>query len=407
MVCRVILHIGSHKTGSTSIQSALKRYDDGQTSYADLGNTNHSAPLFTAFSKSKYGYHIWAKQGLSHQQIDQRAEQACTQLQQQLDRSDRHTLILSGEDLSLLQPDEVASLLQMLRGHGRDVSTVCYVRHPLDYATSVCQQLIKGGAANLPTQFSPAYRQRLEPYRQQLQADQLIVRRFDRAHLHQSCVVADFCQIIGIDSSKLQVKPRNESLPAAAIKALYQLNRSGVLQFGDRLLVQARNHLQQVLSQIFAGTPRLERQLLINHTDYSDCHYLADHYGITFAAKEASDTASATTLHQWLDKPDPEIQQAIQHWLHHTAALNSHYPEPNGALQRLYFLCLNSALLADHRDLLRSVARQCENGEAVPTEAAAALRRLARQARPGSTAPQTGNGNGRVDCQTPRGRSNP
>ncbi len=49
MVCRVILHLGSHKTGSTSIQSALKRFDNGKIAYANLGNANHSAPLFTAF----------------------------------------------------------------------------------------------------------------------------------------------------------------------------------------------------------------------------------------------------------------------------------------------------------------------------------------------------------------------
>ena len=41
----VILHIGVHKTGTSSIQNALHRFDDGGTFYAQLGNNNHSAVM--------------------------------------------------------------------------------------------------------------------------------------------------------------------------------------------------------------------------------------------------------------------------------------------------------------------------------------------------------------------------
>lgn len=387
MVQRVILHIGSHKTGSTSIQSALKGYDDGAIFYAELGGANHSAPLFSAFSEQKYNYHIWKKQGLSHEQIDQRAQQALTRLHHQLERPDRHSLILSGEDLSLLEPTGVDALLRTLRGPGRDLLVICYVRHPLSYATSVCQQLIKGGGDQLPELFSPAYRQRLEAYRNRLDPQELTVRCFDRQHLHEGCVVADFCRVIGLTSNMLTIRSRNESLPAPAIHALYQLNRSGLLQFGDRLLLQARHHLLQVLKQVFAGDPPLSRDLLHSHTDYDDCDFLQEHFGILFAPTPCLDPPPAATLHQWLDQSDLNAEARLQQWLEHTTGLNGTYHQPGDVLQRVFYLCVHSAMLAVHRDALRSMARKSAAGEVLSPSESQTLRQLARQARPGSPAP--------------------
>jgi len=44
-----ILHIGIHKTGTTSIQSALMNYNDGETIYASALNENNSIPLGLLF----------------------------------------------------------------------------------------------------------------------------------------------------------------------------------------------------------------------------------------------------------------------------------------------------------------------------------------------------------------------
>jgi len=44
-----ILHIGIHETGTTSIQSALMNYNDGETIYASALNENNSIPLGLLF----------------------------------------------------------------------------------------------------------------------------------------------------------------------------------------------------------------------------------------------------------------------------------------------------------------------------------------------------------------------
>ena len=66
----VILHIGLHKTGSTSIQSALKGYDKNGTKTVSFENENHSIPMYTIFSKNRYDYHIWKNAGISKVNID-------------------------------------------------------------------------------------------------------------------------------------------------------------------------------------------------------------------------------------------------------------------------------------------------------------------------------------------------
>ena len=69
----VILHIGMHKTGSTSIQLSLNGYDDGETIYANLENINHAFPIYTIFSANRYDYH-WKNLGFNLSEIDSKKE---------------------------------------------------------------------------------------------------------------------------------------------------------------------------------------------------------------------------------------------------------------------------------------------------------------------------------------------
>ena len=48
---RCIIHIGMHKTGSTSIQRSLQGYRDDRFQYARLGKTaNHSLAMYSLFA---------------------------------------------------------------------------------------------------------------------------------------------------------------------------------------------------------------------------------------------------------------------------------------------------------------------------------------------------------------------
>ncbi len=46
----VWLHIGTHKTGTTAIQTGLKSFDNGVTRYARMGSANHTAVMSALFN---------------------------------------------------------------------------------------------------------------------------------------------------------------------------------------------------------------------------------------------------------------------------------------------------------------------------------------------------------------------
>ena len=49
----IIIHIGMHKTGSSSIQQTLHKYmNDKRFTYVDLGHANHSRQISSLFEKN-------------------------------------------------------------------------------------------------------------------------------------------------------------------------------------------------------------------------------------------------------------------------------------------------------------------------------------------------------------------
>ena len=75
MVSEVILHIGMHKTGSTSIQTALSGYDTGRAFYARFPESNHSPAIRGTFSTRPETYHQWQKLGRESAEIQVRCKQ--------------------------------------------------------------------------------------------------------------------------------------------------------------------------------------------------------------------------------------------------------------------------------------------------------------------------------------------
>ena len=68
----VIIHIGLHKTGSTSIQKALYGYQDVSTRYACFAEANHSLPMFTIFSKNPKSHRLYKDWAISEKQVEKK-----------------------------------------------------------------------------------------------------------------------------------------------------------------------------------------------------------------------------------------------------------------------------------------------------------------------------------------------
>lgn len=336
MVRNVILHIGMHKTGTTSLQNSLQDYDDGDIFYAPLGDPNHSEALFTAFSSDPSDYHIWRDRGYSPAQIEEQRTLYLSKLNTALLRANRSTVVFSGEDAGVLDAEGKKQLIDYLQSNGRSVRVICYVRDPRSFAASFFQQALKGGLAEVP-KINPNYRLRLETLKHLLPESQLTVRRFDRESLIGGNIISDFAALTGLQTELLVDLKDNSSLPFSAMKMLFIFNRGAMLSSGDDTLYRARIMFIGALRTAFADQSGPPLSLFDDCAIYAGCAYLAKHFGIAFEDEAASRGESGdveSAEQKLLDIEDWEVEvlnQALGE-----LGLTGDFPTVGDKLNRLF-----------------------------------------------------------------------
>ncbi|WP_108258829.1 hypothetical protein [Mangrovicoccus ximenensis] len=330
----VLLHIGMHKTGTTSIQSAILGYDDGDTVQADLEIPNHSAPLYTAFSANRAKYHYWRSFGLGPEQIEKRRSSYLEMLDAQLARTDRRRLLISGEDISILDPADKTALVDFFAARVPKIHVLCYLRAPGSYAASAFQQRITGGMAQLPAHCSPGYRMRLEAFRTDARVTTLEVREFSRGKLAGGDAVEDFATVLGLDLARMARTSLNEGLGETAAKLLYHFNRVMPLSAGDRVLMQARMAMGRELAAAYPSRP-IAAEWLGALADASETSYVAGHFGIDFPAAAADAPSDRAALEGYMADLSG-IDLAPLDRLLETHRISGRFPGATEKLVRLY-----------------------------------------------------------------------
>ncbi|MEM6415970.1 MAG: hypothetical protein AAF720_15080 [Pseudomonadota bacterium] len=394
---KCILHIGTHKTGSTAIQSALSTYDDGRSFYAQLGNANHSVPLYTAFSENFLDYHIWKKQGAREHEIREKRHLALRDLQQQLARRSREQIILSGEDISLLSENEALSLLDLIRTHCDDIIVIAYVRDPLSFAASSFQEFVQGGMGTIPEMMSPRYRFRLEKFENNLGKDKLIVKCYSPASLMDGDIVKDFCATVGLDSGQMTRSHINESVSVHSLKAMYLLNRTNPLQYGDMKLIECRLQLLHILKRVFKDDAKLNRYRFEKLADYTECAWLKKEFNIEFPGTEEQ-KEPIPSLQEWLNDFPADATEKLIDFLHANGIKENFGMDTVKIINRIYYLTLEGGkligdgleltfkhLMDNDVNMLRDLALKYESGKLVSKDDALALMTLALRGRPHGT----------------------
>lgn len=294
MVAEVILHIGMHKTGTTSIQSALNNFDNGRVRYARLSDVNHSIPIYSLFSKNAHNYHIHKNMGRSRYSIDMFNGNTVTDLERELSM-DRETIIISGEDISTLDANEVGALVTWLKARTKSLKVLAYVREPVGFASSAIQQYISGGMRKtfIPT---PDYRKRFEAYTQCPEVASIEFVQFNKDMLVNESVVADFCSRVGLDGSGLKDNRTNESVSHECTQLLYHLNRFGIPTSGSPALVKTRKQFSHYLNQNFNGDSyKVPSELVWTYADMNDIRWMEETSGIQLSPTGMDNKVSAKT----------------------------------------------------------------------------------------------------------------
>lgn len=133
---RCILHIGSPKTGTTSIQSVLKR---NQALFLQHGI------LVPTAGQSGKGVHPSLVHKLAGLPVRPEWERADESFVRELKETSPHTVIISAEFMWKLTQEKAKSdhLIESLRSLGLDIELLCYVRNQPQFLNSAYSQGVK------------------------------------------------------------------------------------------------------------------------------------------------------------------------------------------------------------------------------------------------------------------------
>ena len=246
-----ILHIGMHKTGSSSIQRTINanlpilqdRYGIG--SHAQ--QVNHST-FASAMANSADEVRPLPVPGLdTPESMRRHALSALEMLKETLQTTRPQRFVLSGEGLSIMRADGVVRLREFLAPHFDRFQVVSYMREPISYANSAAVQRVKAGATfdwivheTLVAQrilaiepiggsVLPAYQFRIEKFQEVFGRENVHCLHFARDSLRNGNVVDDFFwRFLGIDIADLPTifAEENQSLDIGTVYALEYLNRT-------------------------------------------------------------------------------------------------------------------------------------------------------------------------------------
>jgi len=214
----LFLHVGMHKTGTTSIQQTLFDHRPllQEAGFSYFGaEPNHSRPVFSAFTEEPHLYHINRREG-RHEPGPAAAwaEECRAALEAFLARAPGPRLILSGEDIALLSDPATATMLAFLRRHVDRVTVIGFVRPPRSFMTSIFQQRVRGGTmlAEFESGISPGYRRRFKKYLDLAGVDALRLQLYTKEALVGGCSIATFLKLCDAPPElypRLQVRRMN------------------------------------------------------------------------------------------------------------------------------------------------------------------------------------------------------
>lgn len=381
----VILHVGMHKTGTSSIQASLASYDDGTTVYAQLEVPNHSIPITTVFADDPESYHIWKSQGASPDLVRQRKNLYSYLLNRHLRDSTRERLIISAEDIGNLTYDEQRRLIDYFRSRDLDLKVICLTRDPRSLMSSLVQQHIRGGIAPLG-EFRLDYRAYLKCFYDNLPHDRIIVRDFEAMTGAHGDVVRAFSILARIRPEHSAATRENESLSADAARLVFRFNELPVNSFGDGNRVIARDDLITFLSATFPNkgeVSQIDKDISFDLAtiDGEDLRFIKELAGIEYPvqphdARFDRMPAYLTDLSQ-IDIP------AFASRLEEIGASPSRSADLDSMLIDLYFHFLGKVPLVDPDAMyLRDIAIKIAEGDDLTIGDATALMKLAHRARP-------------------------
>lgn len=283
---RLVLHIGTEKTGTTSIQEFLRlnasQYlEEGVFVPSCLGFSNHSLLPVIAYRQDRKDdlSLLYAADDAAARARLQRETMA--QLQQLALQYPQHTFVVSSEHLQsrLTEPDELRCLRDLLQPVFADIRIVVYVRKPIDTVLSSLSTGIKCGltATRVPPPSDPyirflcMHRETVERWAAAFGLVNVKVRLFNRHSFVGGDLLKDFASVSGIPfHDGLRIPPRtNEKLGFDGLRFLGFINEY-VPYIADNRFNPLRDNLVDLFEVYFCDSKEYlpTREEVQHYADY-------------------------------------------------------------------------------------------------------------------------------------------
>jgi hypothetical protein len=290
---KIIIHIGSGKTGSSSIQAALRKYKDKNEisfEYPVIAKSPGNQVLRFAFCdvtqtvsnvRNKYSG-VNQKPAFKEYQEDIK-----NQFTSQCAKN--NTVVISSEFWFLSSNEEVLSFRDFLAKLGFDeIHVVVYLRDPSKYYISVAQQALKNQhKMPKPNNFRYQMLEAIETW-SSIEPKTLTVREFDRNQLKKQDIVADFQEYlstVGVSSVMNLDTAFNETLTSEATQAIqdcYQMLHEN--KFNDQKRASYIEKIRMIIksSEKVGNKPDLKKTIasFIYQRYYEEMINLRNKYGV-------------------------------------------------------------------------------------------------------------------------------
>ena len=237
---KLYLHIGTEKTGTTTIQHFLESNRQGLAERGyfiprTLGPGNHRWLPVLAYKDDFADEFIRGNNLTNPERRRQVLDRKREELSRELAAIAVDQAVMTSEHLHsrLRSVEEVRAVRDILAPWFDEIEVILYLRDPFSMAVSLYSTALRSGAtdadvfaADNPYMLHAAeYRRLVEMWAEVFGRENLRIRIFERDQLKGGDVLADFAATIGLDLAGFPPPPRqNESLSTYAIQLLREFN---------------------------------------------------------------------------------------------------------------------------------------------------------------------------------------
>lgn len=292
----IIVHVGLHKTGTTTIQGILHAHREPLErefgiKYPGI-HSNHSVVTFSLFSENPHQYQTNVVGGI--QTVEAAAshnEQLAAKLEKEIDETRASRLLLSAEDVSSLSTEGLLRFREWLSRYTETVRLIAFIREPAAWTRSATEHLVRDGWTIGELSLEPPMQEikcKLGRIADVFGKQALAVMDFSQARRLPGGILGSFCGLLG--SSPLWVEEAqgirdNVSCSQYAIELISALNRLRPLyadgQIGPMRIAGDIEGMMGIPGERFQLSPEVLQR--IDEAAREDVSWVKQEFGISLS----------------------------------------------------------------------------------------------------------------------------